>query len=87
MIHFIPVPARWVLDADCARTDPETFFPDVGASNRRAKAICATCPSKAPCLQWALDNNEQYGIFGGTSRYDRQQIKLAELGAVAVTAA
>lgn len=86
MIHFIAAPAAWMLDADCARTDPETFFPDIGMSNKRAKAICETCPSKAPCLQWALDNNEQYGVFGGTSRADRQQIKLAELRAAEVAA-
>lgn len=74
---------NWREDAVCARVDGEAFFPEVGASNRQAKAICDTCSVKAPCLQWALDNNEQYGIFGGTSRLDRQKIKLAELGTAA----
>jgi len=66
---------NWTVDAVCARTDPESFFPDVGGSNRQAKAMCGICPVKDPCLQWALDHNEQYGIFGGTSHADRQRMK------------
>jgi WhiB family redox-sensing transcriptional regulator len=73
---------NWTEDAVCARTDPEAFFPEKGGSNRTGKALCDTCPAKAPCLQWALDHNEQYGIFGGTSREDRQKMK-REMGTAA----
>jgi len=41
--------------------------------------MCDTCPVKAPCLQWALDHNEQFGIWGGASRVDRQEMKRAEM--------
>lgn len=75
MIGFFPTREPWMVDAACARTDPEEFYPEVGGSNRRSKAICSTCPSKAPCLQYALDNNEQYGIWRGTSRADRQKLQ------------
>jgi len=66
---------NWTEDAVCARSDPEAWFPDRGRPNRQTKAMCDTCPVKDPCLQWALDHNEQYGIFGGTSHADRQKIK------------
>lgn len=65
---------NWTADAVCARTDPEAFFPDVGGSNRQAKALCDTCPAKAPCLAWALEHNIQFGIWGGASREDRQRM-------------
>jgi WhiB family redox-sensing transcriptional regulator len=71
----------WVSDAACARVDGDAWFPEVGESNARAKQICNTCPVKEPCLQWALDNNEQYGVFGGTSRQDRQEINRRKLKA------
>lgn len=68
----------WMQDAVCARSDPEEFYPEVGGSNRRAKAMCATCPAMDLCLQWATDNDEQYGVFGGLSADERRRIKRAE---------
>jgi len=57
----------WMRHAVCARSDPEEFYPEKGGSTRRAKAMCFTCPATDLCLQWALDNNEQYGVLGGLS--------------------
>ena len=41
---------------------------------REAKAICATCPHRIRCLEYALDNNEDHGIWGGLSVRERRSI-------------
>jgi WhiB family redox-sensing transcriptional regulator len=48
------------------------FYPERGQSSRAAKAIFAECCVKADCLAYALENNEQFGIWGGTSERDRR---------------
>lgn len=61
----------------CAQTDPEEFFPDKGGATRYAKAICAVCPVQAECLDYALANDERFGVWGGTTERDRRKIKRA----------
>jgi WhiB family redox-sensing transcriptional regulator len=43
---------------------------------KEAKAICAECPYKIRCLEYALKNHEQ-GIWGGTTERDRRRILTA----------
>ena len=64
-------PTPWA-GALCAETDPEAFFPEKGESTREAKNICAKCPLLDTCLQYAFDNGEQYGIWGGMSAAERR---------------
>ncbi|WP_067687568.1 WhiB family transcriptional regulator [Nocardia jejuensis] len=61
----------WYDRAICAQTDPESFFPDQGGSNREAKRICGTCLVRAECLEYALTHNQQYGIWGGMTLRER----------------
>ena len=70
-----PTPETWMDDALCAQTDPEAFFPAKGGSTRSAKAICAACPVIDECLAYALEHDERYGIWGGTSERERRAIK------------
>ena len=66
----------WREAALCAEIDGDLFFPERGTSSRQAKAVCAVCPSKAPCLEFALDNEETgYGIWGGMSGRERRAVK------------
>jgi WhiB family transcriptional regulator, redox-sensing transcriptional regulator len=60
-------PLAWQADALCAQTDPEAFFPEKGGSTRDAKRICSGCDVKAQCLDYALANDERFGIWGGLS--------------------
>jgi len=69
------LPPEWVSDALCAQTDPEAFFPDKGGSTRAAKRVCAECAVRAECLDWALDNAEHYGIWGGKSERERRDLR------------
>jgi len=65
----------WQVDALCAQTDPEAFFPEKGGSTRDAKKICTTCEVKTECLEYALHNDERFGIWGGLSERERRKLR------------
>ena len=67
----------WRLDALCAETDPEAFFPEKGGSTREAKRVCSGCTVRAECLGSALANDERFGIWGGLSERERRRLRLA----------
>ena len=65
----------WQSDALCSQTDPEAFFPEKGGSTRDAKRICTSCDVRAQCLEYALQNDERFGIWGGLSERERRKLK------------
>ena len=65
----------WQSDALCGQTDPEAFFPEKGGSTRDAKKICASCEVRAQCLEYALQNDERFGIWGGLSERERRKLR------------
>ncbi|MBD0023141.1 WhiB family transcriptional regulator [Gordonia pseudamarae] len=72
---FDEVEHQWQDRALCAQTDPEAFFPEKGGSTREAKRICHGCEVQAECLEYALGNDERFGIWGGLSERERRRIK------------
>lgn len=64
----------WMGEGLCSQTDPEAFFPEKGGSTREAKAVCRRCPVRPECLEFALDNEERYGIWGGLSERERRRL-------------
>jgi len=68
-------PLAWQTDSLCAQTDPEAFFPEKGGSTRDAKRICTSCEVKARCLDYALENDERFGIWGGLSERERRKLR------------
>ncbi|UXE03029.1 WhiB family transcription factor [Mycobacterium phage GigiOuiOui] len=64
----------WRDLARCAEVDPEVFFPGKGESAKPAKRICARCEVRAECLEFALANRENYGVFGGLSERERRPL-------------
>jgi WhiB family transcriptional regulator, redox-sensing transcriptional regulator len=70
----------WRDEAACVDVDPEVFFP-VGTTGpaldqiERAKAVCAGCPVIAACLAWALETNQQAGVWGGMSEDERRSVR------------
>ena len=66
---------EWQERALCAQTDPEAFFPEKGGSTREAKRICLGCEVRAECLEYALANDERFGIWGGLSERERRKLK------------
>lgn len=67
----------WQERALCAQTDPEAFFPEKGGSTREAKKVCVGCEVRAECLEYALENDERFGIWGGLSERERRRLKKA----------
>lgn len=65
----------WQERALCAQTDPEAFFPEKGGSTREAKRVCVSCEVRAECLEYALLNDERFGIWGGLSERERRKLK------------
>jgi WhiB family transcriptional regulator, redox-sensing transcriptional regulator len=65
----------WQERALCAQTDPEAFFPEKGGSTREAKRICLGCEVRSECLEYALQHDERFGIWGGLSERERRKLK------------
>ena len=76
----LPTDDDWRQDALCAETDPEAFFPEKGGSTREAKRVCTGCPVRAECLEFALANDERFGIWGGLSERERRRVRLQRQG-------
>lgn len=58
----------------CAQIDPDRWHPEPSENAHAVKRICMVCPVQAECLTWALNNNEQHGIWGGTSPLKRERM-------------
>jgi len=67
----------WQLYANCLGVDPDLFFPERGASTKEAKAVCRACVVREDCLEYALDNSEKFGIWGGLSERERRRLRRA----------
>jgi WhiB family redox-sensing transcriptional regulator len=68
-------PQPWYELAACRGRDADCFFPEKGGSTRAAKRICQTCVVQAECLEYALANDERFGIWGGMSERERRRLK------------
>ncbi len=70
----------WRNEAVCRDTDPELFFP-IGTTGQallqidKAKEVCDECPVKVKCLDFAIETNQDSGIWGGTSEEERRDIR------------
>jgi WhiB family transcriptional regulator, redox-sensing transcriptional regulator len=67
---------NWRLRAACRFIDPELFFPisNSGPSLNqvtRAKAVCAACEVQSECLAFAVRTRQKHGIWGGTTKDER----------------
>jgi WhiB family redox-sensing transcriptional regulator len=64
----------WFADAACRDVDTAVFFPKSEADAGQAKAICATCPVREACLEYALATRPAEGIFGGMTPTERHRL-------------
>jgi WhiB family redox-sensing transcriptional regulator len=70
----------WRRSAACRRVDSDLFFPigRTGAAAvqiEEAKAICAACPVRSACLEFALTTNQDYGVWGGHDEDERRELR------------
>lgn len=69
--------------AACKYEDPELFFPigNTGPALLRieeAKKVCRRCNIREACLTWALENGQDYGVWGGLSEDERRALKIKQ---------
>ncbi|HLI74767.1 MAG TPA: WhiB family transcriptional regulator [Acidimicrobiales bacterium] len=65
---------EWMARGRCRTMDPAIFFPSDGIGVQAAQRICSDCPVKTPCLEYALVNRVDHGVWGGTSERERRRI-------------
>lgn len=65
----------WKQYANCLGVDPDLFFPERGASTKEAKRVCSACVVRTDCLEYALENGEKFGIWGGMSERERRRVR------------
>lgn len=73
-----PPDIAWQDQALCAQTGAEFFFPEPGSSVREAKRICGMCAMRSACLEYALNNDERFGVWGGLSEKERLSLRRAD---------
>jgi WhiB family redox-sensing transcriptional regulator len=75
----LPAPARfaarWRELAACRGTDLGVFFPDRGESAGPARRVCAACPLRQACLDYAISNRIAYGVWGGLTERERRAMR------------
>jgi WhiB family redox-sensing transcriptional regulator len=67
----------------CREVDPELWFPQKGGSGNEARKICARCEVRSVCLAWAVESDQQFGIWGGVSERQLKALKRQRRAALA----
>jgi len=76
-----PPPVGWRYRAACRGADLDLFFPGRGESAEPARRVCAACPVREPCLDYALRHGITHGIWGGLAERDRRALRSRRVGA------
>ncbi len=63
-----------MLHGRCRGANPVLFFPSDSAGVEIAQRVCAECPVRVECLDYALTNHFVYGVWGGASERERRRI-------------
>jgi WhiB family transcriptional regulator, redox-sensing transcriptional regulator len=64
----------WMTEGACRNYPAAAFFPSDGVGVDAARGICADCSVAEPCLEYALANRIDHGVWGGTSERERRRI-------------
>ncbi len=64
----------WMARGKCRDIHPSVVFPRDGEGVEVAQRICAGCPVASPCLEYALANHIDHGVWGGASERERRRI-------------
>ena len=65
----------WMDAALCKEIDADMFYPEPMVVAYDAKKVCAMCEVRLECLTYALENNEEHGIWGGTAPWERRLMR------------
>jgi WhiB family redox-sensing transcriptional regulator len=64
----------WRQRAACRGVDPDIFYPVSEEDAEEARAVCRSCQVREACLEWALGNREQDGVWGGATERERRRM-------------
>jgi WhiB family redox-sensing transcriptional regulator len=67
-------PTSWMAYARCRDVPPRVFFPRDGVGVAVAQQYCAVCPVAGHCLDYALENHIEHGVWGGASERKRRRL-------------
>ncbi|HET9442453.1 MAG TPA: WhiB family transcriptional regulator, partial [Acidimicrobiales bacterium] len=67
--------SNWQAEAACRDIDTNLFFPESEAAVAPALAVCAGCPVRDECLDFALRTRQDDGIWGGMTEADRRRLR------------
>jgi WhiB family transcriptional regulator, redox-sensing transcriptional regulator len=65
----------WRAQAACRDADVNVFFPPTDEEAGPAKAICAACPVRVECLEFALATRQEDGVWGGMTEIERRRLR------------
>jgi WhiB family redox-sensing transcriptional regulator len=71
----VTVKTTWRDEAACKGLDTGIFFPTTDAEAGAAKLVCAGCPVRAECLEWALASRQEDGVWGGLTDNERRRLR------------
>src|SRR3954453_2150128 len=63
----------WAAQAACRASQPDKLFVR-GAEQNKAKQVCGACPVRTECLAEALDNQIEWGVWGGMTERERRAL-------------
>ena len=63
----------WAPSAACRQANPDALFVR-GAEQNKAKQLCKGCPVRTECLAEALDNQIEWGVWGGMTERERRAL-------------
>jgi WhiB family redox-sensing transcriptional regulator len=66
--------SEWMQRGKCRDLSPSIFFPSDGLGVQAAQRICAECPVASECLEYALTERVDHGVWGGKSERERRRI-------------
>lgn len=66
---------RWREDAACRGVDTDVFFPVTEEEAGPAKTVCASCPVREECLEFALQTRQEDGVWGGLTETERRRLR------------
>jgi WhiB family redox-sensing transcriptional regulator len=74
--------ARWREQAACRGANLDVFFPDRGESAEPARQVCARCPVRQPCLDYAISSQISHGVWGGLAERERRALATGRVRSV-----
>ena len=68
------VDKSWQFGAACQGLAADIFYPQSDEQCDVAKTVCASCPVRTPCLEYAITVREKDGVWGGANEKERRRI-------------